>query len=153
MWIERNGHGVPYYGPTQEAPVIFQNAVDGDGPCLPGVWHAVTVPGIPDDCISVGLCGILIITSGEVPAGQPDITEIADMHLRLRRWLGAGNTYTPSYAWQCVEARAGGQRSPFYAEVALDERRFEWHWTRATPPPYPQHASYGVVAWPVCYNR
>jgi hypothetical protein len=148
MFLEGTRVGIRYYSPTEAPPVIFMNSVDGTEPeYAPNQWNNVVVPsikddpsnGIPDDCIAVFLCGILIITNGYA-------SESADMHVRFRRWLSGNNTYFPPYILQAV-SNVGGARHPFSLWVPVDTRRFQFYWTRSTQPPWPQHASYGLNAY------
>lgn len=156
-WLEGTRIGVRYYSPTEAPPIIYSNSVNGDDPnCPPNQWNNAVVPsisddpanGIPDDCIAVFLSGILIITGGNTPTD-----EAADIHVRFRRWLAGNNQYLPAYAAQAVAETNNGARNPYTQIVPVDCRRFQFYWTRSTPPPYPVHASYGFNAWVSGYVR
>lgn len=141
-WLRSGNLAFPYYSPSQDAPVVFMNAIDGDS--SDNQWRAAEIPQDAPDAVAAHVIGILIITHpGPVNGNVPT----ADLHLRLRRFLGSGNAYSPGYIGQICEAQPGGVRSPFAAWVALEDRKFEWHWTRTTPPPYPQYPSYGISLW------
>lgn len=147
MWVEGLIQGVPYYSPSEYPPVVFENSINSD--VGSGVWKEATIPSdIPEDVVAVSVVGILIITYG-----QTDLSETADLHLRLRRPLGATNAYLPDYIGQICESRSGGVRSPFSSWVAVADRKFEYHWTKTTPPPYPEHASYGFKLYVDSYLR
>lgn len=136
-WPRFGNLAFPYYGPTQYPPVVFEAAIDGGSE---NRWIEATIPPeAPADAVAAHVVGILIIT-------HPGLTQpipTADLHLRLRRAIGVDNPYSPDYIGQVCEAQPGGVRSPFAAWVALQDRKFEYHWTRSTPPPYPQYPSYG----------
>jgi hypothetical protein len=148
MWIEGSIIGVPYYAPTENAPVIYMNSVNEDDPnWLPNQWNNVVVPGIPDNARAVQLTGLLIISPGETANETPDL------HLRFRRWLPGNNLYLPPYIGQACASVTTGARHPFSVWVPVDWRRFQVYWTRSTPPPWPQHASYGFNAYVNAYLR
>lgn len=140
-WLRAGHMAFPWYGPTSNPPVVFRNAVADLGE--PDKWLEAEIPaGAPADAVAAHVVGILIISHPGKP-GVFDPVPTADLHLRLRRALGPDNPYLPDYIGQVCEAQPGGVRSPFASWVALEGRKFEYHWTRNTPPPYPQYPSYG----------
>lgn len=148
-WVEGQIIGVPYYSPSEYPPVVFANSLQASDPNFPeGRWVAVEINTLPADTKAVHLTGILIITYG-----SSDLSETADLTLRLRRYLGPGNGYNPDYVGQVCEVRLGGVRSSFASWVAVENRKFELFWTRSSPYPYPAHAAYGIKLYVDAYLR
>lgn len=161
VWREGSTFGVldPSVGAGGVNPhsqIIYVNAVYDAGPQPSGIWHTVDAgktvynidTGIPEDALAIWLSGILIISPGYA-------YEIADLQFYCRR-LGAvpaidGDTYL--CAQTCSTAPAQGVRTNFTTLVPVTDRKFEFWWNRSSGGYWPDHTSYGIIAWPIGYIK
>jgi hypothetical protein len=160
-WLEGNVIGVinPGVAANSDNPrteIIYQNAVYDDGYLPAGAdWYTVNAGktvygvdnGIPHDAIAIMLSGVLIISPGYA-------TESADLQLYIRRHGAApsdGDIYL--CAQTTAVAPGNGARTNFTTMVPVVDRKFDIWWHRSTGGYWPDHASYGIIAWPIAYVR
>lgn len=144
MWREGLILGIRDESPAQGPAMVLQIEVDGGN--SHDKWLVATVPDdVPHDVIGVHLAGILIITYG-----SHDLSESADLEIKFRAF---GSTLNPDYCMQVCEARSGGVRSNAAVWVPVNDGKLEYKWKRTTPPPYPEHASYGFKLFADAYLR
>lgn len=144
-------------GANPHAQIMYLNAVynEGDYPAGNG-WFTVdagkTVYGIdnglPMDTKAIWLSGILIISPGYA-------SEICDLQLFCRRPNAVPATDGDTYlcAQTCSTAPGQGARTNFTTLVPVTDRKFQFWWHKSTSGYWPDHASYGIIAWPIGYIR
>ena len=124
---------------------VFLNTYTGDGVTVPwngkvftkGAWTTVDISDVvPEDTKAVCMQGILIITHGTTE-------ETADLTINLKPPSSTENPL--NYEGQVIETMVlGGQRSPFFSCVAVENRKFQFYWNTNTPGTWPVNSSYGV---------
>lgn len=149
-WVKKRDTWFPYYAPSDGGIVAFVNNGDppptyipypgsapvlvyphlGPDTILNDVWvTACLPPELPNSIYLAHIVGVMIITYGEA-----DLSHTAEMQVTFRRPLYPplhGSNY--DYVAQVCEARSGGVRSPLAVEVAIEDGKFQYRWTRATP--------------------
>jgi hypothetical protein len=158
-WLEGNTFGclpgsVGAGGANPSSQIIYINAVDTEGEWpAGGGWFTVDAGktvydvdnGMPEDVIAVWLSGILIISPGYA-------SEVADLHFYCRK---PSTIPTDTYlcAQTCATAPAQGARTNFTTLVPVTNRKFEFWWYKSTGGYWPEHSSYGIIAWPIGYIK
>lgn len=158
-WLEGNRFGTINSGVgagegSPHSQIIYINAVntDGDYPAGGG-WFTVDASktvygvdnGLPEDTLAIWLSGILIISPGYAE-------ETADLHFYCRK-PSIIPTDTYLCAQCCSTAPAQGARTNFTTLIPVTDRKFQFWWYKSTSGYWPDHASYGIIAWPIGYIR
>ena len=162
VWREGTTFGVldPSVGAgglNPHSQIMYLNAVYDYGQYpAGGGWFTVDAgktvynvdTGIPEDALAIWLSGILIISPGYA-------TESADLQLYIRRPGAVPATDGDTYlcAQTCASAPGNGARTNFTTLVPVTDRKFEFWWHRSTFGFWPDHASYGIIAWPIGYIK
>lgn len=125
--------------------LVFFNTATGDGIVTPvygrtyprGVWTRINLlDKIPSDTKAIMVAGLLIITHGLA-------SETSDLTINLKPPSSPENPL--NYEGQVIEPfTGGGQRSPFFSVVGVENGEVDFWWNVQQLGTYPDYSSYGV---------